>query len=224
MLNRGILSAVKQNVTEISDQTWKHSMFKRLKWVDLICIWEGDIVSQAPLFVTNYRLYEYLTTKIYLWQRRAVVLVREPHKKAEDAGVPRLLKWLHSLVNFASQKSQQVNVFKLASIFTGVDLQAQVKFCSQIYVDPSIDDIFSIYLVLKEGRFVLGTFRSERMRVLYRSRQNDRLREMLVPVHIDITPPHTPLPVFRRIGERTMPYSWGACKQLRHLVGCVIRA
>ncbi|GFV59509.1 uncharacterized protein TNCV_4791271 [Trichonephila clavipes] len=29
---------------------------------------------------------------------------------------------------------------------------------------------------MKKGRFVLGTFRSERMRVLYRSRQNDRLR------------------------------------------------
>ncbi|GFW65768.1 uncharacterized protein TNCV_585941 [Trichonephila clavipes] len=35
---------------------------------------------------------------------------------------------------------------------------------------------------------------------------------------------HTPLPVFRRIGERTIPYSWRACKQSRHLVGCVIRA
>ncbi|GFV99131.1 uncharacterized protein TNCV_1511071 [Trichonephila clavipes] len=61
---------------------------------------------------------------------------------------------------------------------------------------------------LSEGRSVLGTFRSERMRVLYRSRQDDRLRGMLVLIHIDITPPHTPLPVFRRIGERTMPYSW----------------
>ncbi|GFV68981.1 uncharacterized protein TNCV_3247551 [Trichonephila clavipes] len=76
----------------------------------------------------------------------------------------------------------------------------------------------------KEGRFVLGTFRSERMRVLYRSRQNDRLRVMLVLVHIDIPPSHTPLPVFRRIGERTIPYSWRAGKQLRHLVVCVIRA
>ncbi|GFT97520.1 hypothetical protein TNCV_386911 [Trichonephila clavipes] len=44
------------------------------------------------------------------------------------------------------------------------------------------------------------------MRVLYRSRQNDRLRVMLILVHIDITPPHTPLPVFRRIGKRTIPY------------------
>ncbi|GFS76459.1 uncharacterized protein TNCV_1620841 [Trichonephila clavipes] len=77
---------------------------------------------------------------------------------------------------------------------------------------------------LKEGRFVLGTFRSERMRVLYRSRQDDRLRVMLVLVHIDITPPHTPLPVFWRIGERMTPYSWRACKQFRHLVGCVIHA
>ncbi|GFV88052.1 hypothetical protein TNCV_3242021 [Trichonephila clavipes] len=39
------------------------------------------------------------------------------------------------------------------------------------------------------------------MRVRYRSRQDDRLRVMLVLVHIDITPPHTPLPVFWRIGE-----------------------
>ncbi|GFW62690.1 hypothetical protein TNCV_2624531 [Trichonephila clavipes] len=45
---------------------------------------------------------------------------------------------------------------------------------------------FNIY----EERFVPGTFRSERMRVLYRSRQNDRHRVMLVLVHIDITPPH----------------------------------
>ncbi|GFT22134.1 hypothetical protein TNCV_3271801 [Trichonephila clavipes] len=42
---------------------------------------------------------------------------------------------------------------------------------------------------MKEGRFVLGTFRSERMRVLYRSRQNDCPRVMLALVHIDITPP-----------------------------------
>ncbi|GFW22119.1 uncharacterized protein TNCV_1632491 [Trichonephila clavipes] len=60
---------------------------------------------------------------------------------------------------------------------------------------------------MEEGEFTLGTFRSEQMRVLYRSRQNNRLRVMLVLVHIDITPPHTPLPVFRRIGERTVPYS-----------------
>ncbi|GFX51918.1 uncharacterized protein TNCV_3063351 [Trichonephila clavipes] len=51
------------------------------------------------------------------------------------------------------------------------------------------------------------------MRVLYRSRQNDRLHVMLVLVHIDITPPHTPLPVFRRIGERTIPYSWRASRK-----------
>ncbi|GFV97628.1 hypothetical protein TNCV_2041361 [Trichonephila clavipes] len=42
---------------------------------------------------------------------------------------------------------------------------------------------------MKEGRFILGTFRSKRMLVLYRSRQDDRLRVMLVLVHIDITPP-----------------------------------
>ncbi|GFS92502.1 uncharacterized protein TNCV_1159881 [Trichonephila clavipes] len=39
-------------------------------------------------------------------------------------------------------------------------------------------------MVEKEGRFVLGTFRSERMRVFYRSRLNDRLRVMLVLVQI----------------------------------------
>ncbi|GFW56526.1 uncharacterized protein TNCV_1862361 [Trichonephila clavipes] len=60
-----------------------------------------------------------------------------------------------------------------------------------------------------------------KMRVLNRSRQNDRLRVMLVQVHTAITPLHTPMPVSRRIGERTIPYSWRACKQLRHLVGCV---
>ncbi|GFW25665.1 DUF4817 domain-containing protein [Trichonephila clavipes] len=32
---------------------------------------------------------------------------------------------------------------------------------------------------MKEGRFVLGIFRSERMRVLYRSRQDDRLCRIL---------------------------------------------
>ncbi|GFT91921.1 hypothetical protein TNCV_908171 [Trichonephila clavipes] len=31
---------------------------------------------------------------------------------------------------------------------------------------------------MKEGRFILGTFRSVRMRVRYRSRQDDRLRVM----------------------------------------------
>ncbi|GFV85489.1 hypothetical protein TNCV_3773131 [Trichonephila clavipes] len=50
---------------------------------------------------------------------------------------------------------------------------------------------------VKEGRFVLGIFCSERMQVRYRSRQNDRLRVMLVLVHIDITAPHTSLHVFR---------------------------
>ncbi|GFX46548.1 uncharacterized protein TNCV_4549871 [Trichonephila clavipes] len=69
---------------------------------------------------------------------------------------------------------------------------------------------------MKEGMFVLDFFRSERVRVLYRLRQNDRLRVILVLVHIDVTPPHTPMPVFRRIDERTIPHSWRACKQLRH--------
>ncbi|GFY15449.1 hypothetical protein TNCV_1572601 [Trichonephila clavipes] len=49
-----------------------------------------------------------------------------------------------------------------------------------------------------------------KMRVLNRSRQNDRLRVMLVQFHIDITPLHTPMSVSRRIGERTIPYSWRA--------------
>ncbi|GFU99998.1 uncharacterized protein TNCV_4056721 [Trichonephila clavipes] len=71
---------------------------------------------------------------------------------------------------------------------------------------------------LKERRFFLGTFRSERMRVLNRSCQNDRLRVMLVLVHIDITPPHTPLPVFRRIGERTIPYSWRCITYHTHVL------
>ncbi|GFY10935.1 uncharacterized protein TNCV_1124571 [Trichonephila clavipes] len=66
---------------------------------------------------------------------------------------------------------------------------------------------------MSEGRFVQGNFRSERMRGLYRSRQNNRLRMMLVLVHIDITPPHTPLSVFWRIDERTIPYSWRALKR-----------
>ncbi|GFX77474.1 hypothetical protein TNCV_1743731 [Trichonephila clavipes] len=43
-----------------------------------------------------------------------------------------------------------------------------------------------------EERFVLGTFRFERMRVLNRSPQNDRLRVILVLVPIRIKPPHTP--------------------------------
>ncbi|GFV05720.1 uncharacterized protein TNCV_2450481 [Trichonephila clavipes] len=42
--------------------------------------------------------------------------------------------------------------------------------------------------------------------------------------HIDITPPHTPLPVFRRIGKSTIPYSWRACKQLRHLCETALRS
>ncbi|GFT19062.1 hypothetical protein TNCV_3212861 [Trichonephila clavipes] len=44
---------------------------------------------------------------------------------------------------------------------------------------------------MKEGRSVLGTFRCERMQVLNRSRQNDRLHVMLVLVHTDITPPQS---------------------------------
>ncbi|GFW45620.1 hypothetical protein TNCV_3245581 [Trichonephila clavipes] len=47
---------------------------------------------------------------------------------------------------------------------------------------------------------------------------------MLVQVRKAITPPHTPLPVFQRIGERTIPYSWRACKQLRHLCETALRS
>ncbi|GFU15470.1 uncharacterized protein TNCV_162761 [Trichonephila clavipes] len=47
---------------------------------------------------------------------------------------------------------------------------------------------------------------------------------MLVQVHIDITPLHTHLPVFRRIGECTIPHSWRACKQLRHLCETALRS
>ncbi|GFT66395.1 hypothetical protein TNCV_3208381 [Trichonephila clavipes] len=61
-------------------------------------------------------------------------------------------------------------------------------------------------MVLKEGRFDLCTFRSVRKYFI------DHAKTMvfalcLVLVYIDITPPHTPMPVIRRIGERTMPYS-----------------
>ncbi|GFV21689.1 hypothetical protein TNCV_164201 [Trichonephila clavipes] len=57
--------------------------------------------------------------------------------------------------------------------------------------------------------------------------ESDRLGVMLVLVHIDITPPHTPLPVFRRIGERTLPYSWrayGATTVAREGCGSFARA
>ncbi|GFU52667.1 uncharacterized protein TNCV_3893261 [Trichonephila clavipes] len=62
------------------------------------------------------------------------------------------------------------------------------------------------------------------MRVRYRSCQDDRLRLMLVLVHIGITPPHTPMPVIRQIGERMIPYSWRACKLLRHLNETALRS
>ncbi|GFW31903.1 uncharacterized protein TNCV_5040721 [Trichonephila clavipes] len=89
---------------------------------------------------------------------------------------------------------------------------------------PERDCYLSFRSTVKEGRFVLGTFRSERNAVLNQSRQNDRLRVILVLVHTDITPSHTPLPVFRRIGERTIPYSWRACKQLRYLCETALRS
>ncbi|GFW86995.1 hypothetical protein TNCV_1384111 [Trichonephila clavipes] len=58
-----------------------------------------------------------------------------------------------------------------------------------------------------------------RTQVLYRARQNDRLRLMF---GTSLYRYHTPTPVIRRIVERTIPYSWRACEQLRHFVGCVI--
>ncbi|GFT45068.1 hypothetical protein TNCV_2860951 [Trichonephila clavipes] len=55
-----------------------------------------------------------------------------------------------------------------------------------------------------------------KMRVLNPSRQNDRLRVVSVLVHIAaITPLHTPMPVSRRIGERTVSYSWRSCRKNR---------
>ncbi|GFS55065.1 uncharacterized protein TNCV_2441441 [Trichonephila clavipes] len=73
--------------------------------------------------------------------------------------------------------------------------------------------MIAVLMYMEEGSFFLGTFHSEQMPVLNRSRQDDRHRVMLVLVHMDITQPHTPLPVFRRIGERMIPYSWRAfCK------------
>ncbi|GFS79312.1 hypothetical protein TNCV_4409651 [Trichonephila clavipes] len=47
---------------------------------------------------------------------------------------------------------------------------------------------------------------------------------MSVLVHIAITPPHAPLPVFWRIGKRTIPYSGRACEQLRHLCETALRS
>ncbi|GFV69893.1 hypothetical protein TNCV_1982601 [Trichonephila clavipes] len=44
--------------------------------------------------------------------------------------------------------------------------------------------LFYTARVTNERRFVLGTFRSEQMRVLYRSRQNARLRVMLFHAEI----------------------------------------
>ncbi|GFS98640.1 histone-lysine N-methyltransferase SETMAR [Trichonephila clavipes] len=61
-----------------------------------------------------------------------------------------------------------------------------------------------------------GRIRSEylpfRTQVLYRRpRQNDRLRVMLgTSLYRYYTPPHTPMPVIRRIGERTIDTIFGA--------------
>ncbi|GFX74632.1 uncharacterized protein TNCV_1158471 [Trichonephila clavipes] len=110
---------------------------------------------------------------------------------------------------------------------SGRDFKASNLSSGRFFGERSSAERESSYLLLgnlSEGRFVLGTFRSDRILVLNRSRQNDRLHMMLVLVHIDITPPHTPLPVFRRICERTIPYSWRACKQLRHLCETALRS
>ncbi|GFU72070.1 uncharacterized protein TNCV_2976551 [Trichonephila clavipes] len=63
-----------------------------------------------------------------------------------------------------------------------------------------------------------------KIRVRYRSRQNYSLRGMSAQVHIDITPLHTSLPVFRRIGEHKIPYLWRTYKQLCHLCETALRS
>ncbi|GFV20986.1 hypothetical protein TNCV_2280301 [Trichonephila clavipes] len=79
---------------------------------------------------------------------------------------------------------------------------------------------------MKVGRFDLGTFRSEN-KYLSHHAKTIVLAWRLLLVYIDITPPHIPVPVIRRIGERTIPYSWREFEQLRHFeydsfVGCVV--
>ncbi|GFW37339.1 uncharacterized protein TNCV_4498301 [Trichonephila clavipes] len=77
---------------------------------------------------------------------------------------------------------------------------------------------------LSEGRFDLSTFRSERTNeasTLTITPKRSSSRDVGTSSYRYHTATY-PLPVFRRIGERTMPYLWRACKQLRHFVGCVI--
>ncbi|GFW98069.1 hypothetical protein TNCV_2491251 [Trichonephila clavipes] len=74
---------------------------------------------------------------------------------------------------------------------------------------------------MKEGRFDLGTFRSV-SKYFINYAKTIVIALSLVLVYIDITPPHTPMLVIQRIGERSIPYTWQACEQLRHFVDCVI--
>ncbi|GFV56885.1 uncharacterized protein TNCV_1869261 [Trichonephila clavipes] len=77
---------------------------------------------------------------------------------------------------------------------------------------------------LSEGRFDLGTFRSERTNeasTLTITPRRSSSRDVGTSSYRYHTATY-PLSVFRRIGERTIPYLWRACKQLRHFVGCVI--
>ncbi|GFX07655.1 uncharacterized protein TNCV_4159241 [Trichonephila clavipes] len=76
----------------------------------------------------------------------------------------------------------------------------------------------------KTGRFDLSTFRSERTNeasTLTITPKRSSSRDVGTSSYRYHTATY-PLPVFRRIGERTIPYLWRACKQLRHFVGCVI--
>ncbi|GFX77899.1 uncharacterized protein TNCV_346381 [Trichonephila clavipes] len=77
---------------------------------------------------------------------------------------------------------------------------------------------------MSEGRFDLSTFRSERTNeasTLTITPKRSSSRDVGTSSYRYHTATY-PLPVFRRIGERTIPYLWRACKQLRHFVGCVI--
>ncbi|GFU10068.1 uncharacterized protein TNCV_557781 [Trichonephila clavipes] len=79
-------------------------------------------------------------------------------------------------------------------------------------------------LYLSEGRFDLSTFRSERTNeasTLTITPKRSSSRDVGISSYRYHTATY-PLPVFRRIGEQTIPYLWRACKQLRHFVGCVI--
>ncbi|GFV05497.1 hypothetical protein TNCV_227081 [Trichonephila clavipes] len=76
---------------------------------------------------------------------------------------------------------------------------------------------------MKEGRIRSG-YLSFRTQVLYRPRQNDRLRVMFdtsLYRYQTATYPHVSDSA-NDSSERTIPYSWRACEQLCHIVGCII--